>query len=274
MRINSEHEVPSRSSCVISALTHHTFPKPLGYLEDIHSQLKLDGSFFFLFPLAVSFFSILETLHRLIILHVGERVCTLELEAGHITSLPHYTAMLAWKCFKWTVFPWQCMSEIRVWGKKTNTNKHGCFVISTACFCLSLTPRFSLCLPSDCWVESVRVCKQQKCVHWRDRFPSADNEAPFPHEEAVSILSLTVATCAWRAINSLGSPCLFESCPSAPPCKAVLNFSLLSSAWPRLHKCHFNAPKNLTSKGPMLFETSIHSQMFDVHIFKKLLDSL
>lgn len=135
---------------------------------------------------------------------------------------------------------------------------------------LSLTSRFSLCLPSDCWVESVRVCKQQKCVHWRDRFPSADNEAPFPHEEAVSILSLTVATCAWRAINSLGSPCLFESCPSAPPCKAVLNFSLLSSAWPRLHKCHFNAPKNLTSKGPLLFETSIHSQMFDVHIFKKL----
>lgn len=144
MRINSEHEVPSRSSCVISALTHHTFPKPLRYLEDIHSQLKPDGSFFFLFPPAVSFFSILETLHRLIILHVGESVCTWELEAGHITSLPHYIAMLAWKCFKWTVFPWQCMSEVRVWGKKTNTNKHGCFVISTACFCLSLSLHVSL----------------------------------------------------------------------------------------------------------------------------------
>lgn len=138
MRINSEHEVPSRSSCVISALTHHTFPKPLGYLEDIHSQLKLDGSFFFLFPLAVSFFSILETLHRLIILHVGERVCTLELEAGHITSLPHYTAMLAWKCFKWTVFPLQCMSEIRVWGKK-NKYKQAWMFCHFNCLFLSLS---------------------------------------------------------------------------------------------------------------------------------------
>lgn len=133
----------------------------------------------------------------------------------------------------------------------------------------------SLLLSSDCWVESVKVCRQQKCVvcvHWRDRFPSAENEAPFPHEEAVSISPLTVATCAWRAINSLGSPCVFESCPSVPSCKAVLNFSLLSSTWPRLHKCHFNAPQKPHLKGSLfaLWNCYFHSRMFDVHIFKKL----
>lgn len=91
------------------ARSSQTFPELIrGYLEDIHSRLNLDASFIFHFPPAVSFFSSLEALHKMIILHDGEGVCTWELEMGHITSLPHYTAMLAWECFQWTdcVFPW------------------------------------------------------------------------------------------------------------------------------------------------------------------------
>lgn len=154
-----------------------------------------------------------------------------------------------------SVFPWQCMREIN---KKINTNKNGCLVISSVCFYLSHTPRFSLFLSSDCWVESVRVCKLQKCVlcvHWRDRFPSADNEAPFPDEEAVSILSLTVAIRAWRAINSLGSPCVFESCPSAPPCKPLSISGFYQVPGQDYTNVILMPPKNLTSKGPVLFET-------------------
>lgn len=118
---------PSRPSCMVyysdslslSFNPSHIPQTVRGFLEDIHTQLNLDTSFIFHFPPAASFFSTHETLHRMIILHVGERVCTWELETGHITSLPHYTAMLAWECFQWTdsVFPWHCMSEIREWGK-------------------------------------------------------------------------------------------------------------------------------------------------------------
>lgn len=106
---------PSRPSCMVHysdslSLSFYQSNIPQtdrGYLEDLDS-LNLDASFIFHFPPAVSFFSSLETLHKMIILHDGEGVCTWELEMGHITSLPHYTAMLVWECFQWTdgVFPW------------------------------------------------------------------------------------------------------------------------------------------------------------------------
>lgn len=178
MRVNNVLEVPFRPSCTVhyrDSLYLSVFQTTSCILKPVQSTLKI---------LYVSYFC-----RNFDFLLVSLYFFSLETHPHRHNTLVATSEMLS--LLKETCLPQKHERKIKMWCK----NKQALMFCNVIWLCVSLSV--------DCWVESVSVCRQQKrvaCVQWRDRFPSADNEAPFPHEEAVSISSPTAAACARRLL--------------------------------------------------------------------------